>query len=113
MVTTRVVTGVVQDASGTPRSAVKVQAVLSQAADITGSAEITAAPVTTTTGADGSYQLSLYANADLSPAGTYYTVTEDPGSPTPAIFTIIVPNSAGPFLISTILASPPVASPPG
>lgn len=57
---------------------------------------------TTTTDAAGNWQATLTPNSQITPANTYYRVTEGF-----AVSPIVVPASGGPYTLSSILATPP------
>jgi len=108
---TKVISGKVTGPDGTAKAGV-VRAVLSQPCTIPGTQEVVASVVTTTAAADGTYSLTLQANNDLTPNGTYYTVTETTSDGGYYSATIIVPQTAGPFVLSSILSGvTPTASP--
>ena len=111
MATTKVVTGKVLSADGTARANVLVRAKLSQAVTIPGTSEIVPLEVLATTAADGSYSFSLYSNGDLTPAGTWYTITEDAHSGDFFQFAVVVPQTAGPFQMSSLATVTPAAPP--
>jgi hypothetical protein len=110
MATPKTVTGVATLPDGTTIASCSVQAVLSQACLIPGTSEIIPEPIETRT-ANGAFSLTLYANADLTPTGTYYTVTYELQGRVVNTLIIQVPNTAGPFVISNLITSTPTASP--
>jgi hypothetical protein len=80
---------------------------LSQPAVITGTQEIIPSTIPVVVDPTlGTYSVQLQANNDLTPNGTYYTVEEIFGGSTYS-FTIQVPTTAGPFVITNLLTSPP------
>ena len=64
------------------------------------------------TDASGDWSTNLVANADVSPAGTYYVVDERATTPTrrsPVRYRIEVPDGAGPYWVGDILTDEPDA----
>lgn len=107
-VTTIAVTGTLTDPSGGPRAGVPVTAELvSGTSPVIGydSGDAIVGTVSTTTGADGTWTLSLIDNADITPANTSYRVTL--GDSSPAF--IQVPSTGGPYNMASILVTPPPA----
>lgn len=51
----------------------------------------------------GTWSATLTPNAGITPANTYYQVTEGPG----AVSNIVVPASGGPYQIASLLVTPP------
>src|SRR5439155_13736247 len=105
----KTITGKVVNPANAPVSALVVSVNLSQSAVIAGTQEVINSPVLPTIASDGTYSLQLQANNDLTPTGTYYTVTESVSSAAiPAYtayqFTVVVPQTAGPFVMSSIMA---------
>lgn len=112
MAVAKVVNGLLVSADGVPHAGALVRVKLSQPVVISGTSEVETLERTATTAADGTYSLSLYSNADLTPTGTYYTVTEDARSGDAYTFTVVVPATAGPFIMSSIQTGVlPTASP--
>jgi hypothetical protein len=107
LATLKTVSGKLTDAGGNPRGGASIRATLSQACVIPGTSEIAAVGISTQTAADGTWSLSLYSNNDLTPNGTFYTIYEEGNAP----FTIQVPQTAGPFPVSSIMTATPSASP--
>src|SRR6266702_4223837 len=104
---TKSVTGKVTDATNVGIKGVIVKAFLSQGAVVSGTSEVPPFTVSTTSATDGTYSLTLQANNDLTPNGTYYHVDEGGYQ-----YNFVVPQSAGPFAISTIQVDvPPLATP--
>ena len=102
MATPKTVNGTLVDASGGLKSGAKVTVQLSAPASITGTSELSVAPLSATTASDGTYSFSLYSNADLTPSTTHYVVTEMTPDGGVHVFNIVVPQTAGPFQISSI-----------
>lgn len=61
--------------------------------------------VTVYTDTSGHWSVPLKPNSLITPSGSYYTITE-PGN---TIWTAVVPNSAGPFALNSILTVPPTS----
>jgi hypothetical protein len=80
---------------------------LSQPAVIPGTQEFLNVPILPVVAGDGSYSVQLQANGDLTPANTYYTITESSGGGSIYTFTVIVPQTAGPFVMSSLVVVPP------
>lgn len=101
------VTNTIKDPAGTPLANATIRITL-----ITGS---TSPGYTATGEVQGTYSLStdntgtwtadLTPNATITPANTYYKVTEGPGNQ--AVSNIVVPASGGPYLLGSILVVPP------
>lgn len=62
----------------------------------------------TTTSAAGVWSATLVANSLITPANTYYEITEFPHGRPRVVSTISVPNGAGPYWIGDILTAPAV-----
>jgi hypothetical protein len=77
---------------------------------IAGTQEIVNAAMTPTVAPDGTYSVQLQANGDLSTPGTWYIVTEYFPSGAIYSFTIIVPQTAGPFVMSNLITPPAPAA---
>ena len=92
MATPRTVTGKVVDPSGNARAGTTVTARLSQACWIPGTQETPPVEVKATTASDGTWSIPLYANDDLTPTPTYYSVIED-GNTVPMVG--VVPQGSG------------------
>ena len=74
---TSVITGTIQDPTGTALANVKVNAVLRpRPAFVTATGVELAATVSTTTNASGVYTFTLTRTADITPADSYYEITE-------------------------------------
>ncbi|HEV2036898.1 MAG TPA: hypothetical protein VGU71_22330 [Candidatus Dormibacteraeota bacterium] len=114
MATAKVVTGQLLGPDGQGRAGT-VFINLSQSCTIPGTSEVLNATINVRVPADGNYSVSLYANQDLTPGGTYYTVkgvTLDGG--VEILTPVIVPQSAGPFIMSNLVgAIPPLTPGPG
>jgi len=96
---------------GAVRAYGKIEIHLSQDTVITSSGlNYMASPIFVTAAADGSYTVQLQASNDLTPNGTYYTVTEY-AIGTDYSYTVVVPQTAGPFDLVSIQTNPPTASP--
>ena len=108
----KTITGKAQNPDGNNAAFAKITAQLSQACTIPGSSETLPNLVTVTAAADGTFTLTLQANNDLTPTGTYYTIAEVGGQGGSYTYTIVVPQTAGPFVISNIQAAAPTPSPP-
>jgi hypothetical protein len=107
--TLKALSGKLVDPGGNLRAGRGVRAVLSQPCVIPSTQEIAPRSVGTTSADDGTWAVQLYSNADLSPAGTYYTVYEEGDAPR----TVVIPQTAGPFKISDPgIMVPPLAPPP-
>lgn len=107
----KTITGLIQGPDGTNKAAV-ITATLNKPTFITGTNEFVPSLVKTTAAANGTYTFSLQANADMTPADSYYFVTESSPDGGFSEFTIVVPQSAGPFVMSNILAPPPPSGVP-
>jgi len=71
------------------------------------------APISTITNGSGVWSLTLTPNSLISPANTYYLVTERRDYPRfAAQYAIVVPNGAGPYIVSSIVVSPTVVPSP-
>lgn len=106
----KTVTGKVTGPDGSNKVAA-ITITLSQPCTIPGTQETVPSVVKTTSLADGTYSVSLQANNDLTPNGTFYTVTESTLDGGFYSFTIVVPQTAGPFVMSNIMTNAPTASP--
>lgn len=102
----KTVTGKLTGPDNANIAGVLVTAQLSQSAVIAATQEVAPVAVTTLTSSTGTWSLSLQANNDMTPTGTYYTVTAGIWSAT-----AVVPTTAGPFVIENITTNPPTASP--
>src|ERR1035437_4557177 len=63
---------------------------------------------------DGTYTVSVISNADITnPAGTSYKVQEffGPQDNNPFTYTIVVPNTGGPFIMSNLVGVVPALTP--
>ena len=108
MATLKVVTGALTGFDGTQKKTGTVLVKPSQACTIPGTQELLPAVITATVSAvDGTWTVSLYSNADLTPTGTYYTVVEMSPDGGYQSMTIQVPQTAGPFVASSIMTSTP------
>lgn len=98
---------VVTDPSGSPlkgvivRVALVVSATTSRAPGYTTAGDIIST-ATAITDADGTWSMELVPNSAITPANTFYRVSEI-GYPSE----IVVPSTGGPYLVGSILASPP------
>src|SRR6266566_4259566 len=92
----------------------KVEIRLSQDTVITASGlNYLAAPMEVTAAADGSYSVQLQATNDLTPNNTFYTVSEFAGI-TDSTYFVQVPQTAGPFVLTSIQVNvPPAPAPVG
>src|SRR6266581_6172674 len=92
----------------------KVEIRLSQYTVITASGlNYLAAPIEVTAAADGSYSVQLQATNDLTPNNTFYTVSEFAGI-TDSTYFVQVPQTAGPFVLTSIQVNvPPAPAPVG
>jgi hypothetical protein len=90
----RLIQGTAVDMTGTAISGATVTATLSSPICITATGVVVPAMVTTTTNGSGVYQFNLYANADLTPAGTTYSIVVH--QYTQAAIAIVVTNAAYP-----------------
>src|SRR5438132_9709591 len=92
----------------------KVEIRLSQDTIVTaGGANYLALPIEITAAADGSYSVQLQATNDLTPNGTYYSVSEY-GGITDSTYFVRVPPTAGPFVLTSIQVNvPPAPAPVG
>jgi hypothetical protein len=103
----KTITGKVAGPDGTNKAA-RITATLSQATIITGSQETVPSIVTATAASDGTYTMTLQANNDMTPNGTYYQITESSPDGGYYSFSIQVPQTAGPFVMSNLLTGVPV-----
>src|SRR6266581_3133682 len=92
----------------------KVEIRLSQDTVITASGlNYLAAPMEVTAAADGSYSVQLQATNDLTPNNTFYTISEFAGT-TDSTYFVQVPQTAGPFVLTSIQVNvPPAPAPVG
>src|SRR5437016_2543067 len=112
----KTVTGKISNAGTAALVSPTVWISLNQPAVITGTQEVLNSPIPATVATDGTYSVQLQANGDLTPSTTYYTVTESVATGTvPQYstyqFTIVVPQTAGPFVMSNIATPPPALGP--
>jgi hypothetical protein len=98
----KIITGKVVGPDGGLKAATIV-ATLSQPTIIAGTQETVPSVVKVTAAPDGTYSISLQANNDMTPNGTYYTVAEVAPDGGYYAFTIIVPQTAGPFVMSNLI----------
>jgi lysophospholipase L1-like esterase len=106
----KTITGKVIGPDNNARGLAQIKARLSQPATIPGTAEVLPVEVAVQALADGTYSIQLHANNDLTPNGTFYTILEEGG--VSQQFTVVVPTSAGPFVMSQIMAAAPTPAPP-
>jgi len=107
----KTVTGKLTDAGGNPLPSASVSATLSQQCAITGSSEVAPTEIDGKVAGDGTWSLSLYSTNDLTPNNTYYTIKCYSGGSVVQTWIVQIPQTAGPFEVSTITTSTPTASP--
>jgi hypothetical protein len=108
------VTNVVRTPDGLPAEGASIAVVLTSFGNLPGfTVDSTMGGVTRiTTGADGSWALDLAPNSDYLPTGTYYSVRETLPGGVSQTYTVIVPDTAGPFHVRDILAVAPPSPDP-
>lgn len=113
MATVKVVNGLTKDFAGAIKAGVTVVMEPSQACTIPGSQELLPSKMATVSAADGTWTLSVYSNADLTPALPYYKLREIAQDGSYLERTLVIPQTAGPFQASDpAINVPPLATPP-
>lgn len=106
-----VVQNVVRNAAGVPqaRARVTIRLVAGDGATDAGytSDGTVVGPYTAVSGSDGSWQVDLPANSTITPANTYYQVTERPVGGSAYVHGVVVPASGGPVELVDVLAEEP------
>jgi hypothetical protein len=106
VVATTVIFDYLVDVLGKPlvNAEVKVTLDHNRATAISPVVSLPGTPITTTTDANGYWQVSLVPNSNINPANTTYTARAGGQS-----FQFSIPGGVGPYQVSTILVSTPVA----
>lgn len=115
------VTNTVTDAAGDPVEGAEVQIRLIAAtpessvgpAFVDGTDETIVATVNLATDASGDWSTNLVGNDDITPAGTYYVITERDASSSPrrqpVKYRIDVPAAGGPYWVGDLIVDAPDA----